>query len=284
MCNIEIGNRIKEVRNIAKQSQQEVADALFISPSLLSMIETGKREVSNELISALAKHFKVTEEFLNTGVKPNFYNEHLLFANMLTSGIKQVFPIFKCSIDIKNKSFNTAYKQQEVIYKRIKDDEEVNPAEIVLCLELYYDAWKKQEIVEAVANMYSLLLLTTTCITKSCTLFEKIYNAFVKERTHILHHNTYGDITTIHYRSLFAKETYNLMTSYQEILSENEEYSDVAKYYYALHSVIGYTLDEEDSNTLYANARYQFHKLKEDLNVYSIEGQTAMFMMGLNLF
>lgn len=130
MCNVEIGNRIKEIRNIAKQSQQEVADALFISPSLLSMIETGKREVSDELLSALAKHFKVTEEFLNTGVKPNFYNEHLLFANMLTSGIKQVFPIFKCSIDIKNKSFNTAYKQQEVIYKRIKDDEEVNPRRI----------------------------------------------------------------------------------------------------------------------------------------------------------
>ena len=46
MCNVEIGNRIKEIRNIAKQSQQEVADALFISTSLLSMIETGKREVS----------------------------------------------------------------------------------------------------------------------------------------------------------------------------------------------------------------------------------------------
>ena len=59
-----IGKRIKETRNEYELTQEEFAAKLQISRSALSLYETDKRQVPNEIILKIATLFNVTTDYL----------------------------------------------------------------------------------------------------------------------------------------------------------------------------------------------------------------------------
>jgi transcriptional regulator with XRE-family HTH domain len=61
MENIKItfGLKIKELRKQKKYSQEQLANLASINKSYISKIETGKTEVSLEIINKLAKAFEI---------------------------------------------------------------------------------------------------------------------------------------------------------------------------------------------------------------------------------
>ena len=59
-----IGEKIKELRNDKGLTQEVFAEKLKISRSALSLYEIGKRQVPNELILLIAKTFSVKTDFL----------------------------------------------------------------------------------------------------------------------------------------------------------------------------------------------------------------------------
>ena len=59
-----IGEKIKELRNDKSLTQVDFAKKLKISRSALSLYETGKRQVPNELILLIAKTFNIKTDFL----------------------------------------------------------------------------------------------------------------------------------------------------------------------------------------------------------------------------
>ena len=61
---ITLGERLKEEREYRGFSQDEVAGYLGVTPSALSLIESGSRDVSTEELGRLAKLFQIRMESL----------------------------------------------------------------------------------------------------------------------------------------------------------------------------------------------------------------------------
>ena len=64
---IEIGIRIKEVRNYYRLSQKNFAERLLVTPSYISMVENGKENPSQLFIKLISLEFHVSYEWLTSG-------------------------------------------------------------------------------------------------------------------------------------------------------------------------------------------------------------------------
>lgn len=62
-----MNNRIKELRNALKLTQQAFADKLKIPRNNIAGYETGKRSPSDAVVSLICEKFKVSEEWLRSG-------------------------------------------------------------------------------------------------------------------------------------------------------------------------------------------------------------------------
>ena len=65
--NIEIGKRIKEIRNDKKLNQREFAKRLTLSQNHISYLEKGIRKITEKFINYLCKEYNVNKEWLLTG-------------------------------------------------------------------------------------------------------------------------------------------------------------------------------------------------------------------------
>lgn len=64
---IHLGHRLKSLRKSKGESQQELATALGMSTANISNIE-GSGKTSDETLTALCKHYKVSKEWLVNGI------------------------------------------------------------------------------------------------------------------------------------------------------------------------------------------------------------------------
>lgn len=62
-----IGNRIKELRNSLKLTQQEFADRLGIKRNAIATYETGKSNPGDSVVALICSKFGVNEEWLRSG-------------------------------------------------------------------------------------------------------------------------------------------------------------------------------------------------------------------------
>ncbi len=72
MNNRTIGDRIRALRIGAGLSQDEMAEALFVGSRVsISQYESGKRELSIQLVMAYAEYFKVATDYILFGKYPD---------------------------------------------------------------------------------------------------------------------------------------------------------------------------------------------------------------------
>lgn len=65
--NIEIGNRIRTIRELKKKTREQVAEIAEISPHFLFEIETGRKSMKAQTIINLAKALEVTTDYVLLG-------------------------------------------------------------------------------------------------------------------------------------------------------------------------------------------------------------------------
>lgn len=75
---MEIKDKIKTIREAARLDQSEFAKSLNYSPSIISMIETGKRKPTKRFIDSVKKIYRVNEIWFETG-KGNIFLEDEVF-------------------------------------------------------------------------------------------------------------------------------------------------------------------------------------------------------------
>lgn len=63
-----LGARLRACRLNAKQTQEDVADAINSTGPHISNLENGQKQPSLELLAALAQHFQVTTDYLLMGI------------------------------------------------------------------------------------------------------------------------------------------------------------------------------------------------------------------------
>jgi len=61
---MDVGTKIKELRENAGLTQESLAKKLMIARSTLACYEINKNQVPNELLVKIAKHFKISTDFL----------------------------------------------------------------------------------------------------------------------------------------------------------------------------------------------------------------------------
>lgn len=61
---MEIGSRIRELRNARNMTQKDLADLLFVTPQAVSRWEAGSAEPSLDMINKITTHFSVTVDYL----------------------------------------------------------------------------------------------------------------------------------------------------------------------------------------------------------------------------
>ena len=59
-----IGERIKELREQAKEKQWELGEMIFSSQSAISLYENGRIKPNVDTIAAIAKHYNVSANYL----------------------------------------------------------------------------------------------------------------------------------------------------------------------------------------------------------------------------
>lgn len=62
-----INTRVKELRKTLGISAQRFADAVAVTRPAISHIESGKNNVSDQMLKAICREFNVNEEWLRTG-------------------------------------------------------------------------------------------------------------------------------------------------------------------------------------------------------------------------
>lgn len=71
----EIGTRIKRLRKEAQKPQYQFADLLYISPSYLALIESGKRAPTLDVLVQVSKICNVSIDYLLFGESSDDYND-----------------------------------------------------------------------------------------------------------------------------------------------------------------------------------------------------------------
>ena len=65
--NIEIGLRIRQIRECQKKTREQISEIANISPQFLFDIESGKKGMTSQTIINLAKALNVSTDFILTG-------------------------------------------------------------------------------------------------------------------------------------------------------------------------------------------------------------------------
>lgn len=102
-------SRLKDIRTQhLKLKQSEFADAIGLTQPNYSMIESGKRTLSNKHIKIICKEFNINEVWLRTGNGPKFYNSAeeneliALFTRLLPPNRKLAIEIVRSIHDSQN--------------------------------------------------------------------------------------------------------------------------------------------------------------------------------------
>lgn len=78
----EFGLRVKHLRRKHGLTQEQLADALYISAAYLSKIECGQRGISIDLLLDLAAEPGVSVDFLLNGIPRTTYSARMLMAQI----------------------------------------------------------------------------------------------------------------------------------------------------------------------------------------------------------
>ncbi len=72
-----LGKRIKEIRERSRLTQEELADFADVTPQYISLVETGKKKASLQVLVDIAEGLTLTVDELLTGNQRNSHYEYL---------------------------------------------------------------------------------------------------------------------------------------------------------------------------------------------------------------
>lgn len=110
-----MNNRVKKIRNLLKLSQQEFGSKLGVTGAGISRIESGKRNLTEQMIILLCKEFNINENWLRNG-------EGEIFKQFTSVGMGELIKQFQLDdLDIRiiNEYIMLDDKQRKVIKEYI---------------------------------------------------------------------------------------------------------------------------------------------------------------------
>ena len=173
-----IGNNIRNLRISSGETSEELALSIQLySPRSVSFYERGSKIPKKEILVRIAEHYRVPVELLINGdissgkraVRPF---ERIADSNVL-GRINGFIPVAISMEAMRSLSFLKGLRIHYTLLR--EDDARKVEKDFKKCMKCYDDAFRKDGVVEAAANMLWWLLLIGLSVTKN-----DLYQEFMK--------------------------------------------------------------------------------------------------------
>lgn len=249
-----LGLNIRGLRNAYGMSQLELANELGIHASAISNYELGDRIPERDILSNIAKIFRVTEHellFDDFSNMAELYKKPIFDVEANKNSMDRLFPLINSEKAMKNDDFKKAFELHTCITKAIPSGTNWSVDEILNCADLY-DKAIAAGIMEAVANKTAIQLFFGMLF---CFTSPQIVN--IAEKMSRKEASTKEVLQTGFLSSLeeLTEEEQSWLETHKEFVEDNEveiivniyrlkhskDYSELGDYYMALRYFFGVT-------------------------------------------
>ena len=170
---IRLGNNIRLLREHKDESREKLGIAIGLSGSMIAQIENGARNVHNDVLYSIAKHYKVSLSSLKHEVitqkmldeKDECFDTHI--TNDL---IFLLIPFFEKQSSGESKHFDDAIGELKYA---TKSDGTLIKHRVESIRNNFYKAYKENNVIEAAQNVIFMILCEYSNIGKSTELITK---------------------------------------------------------------------------------------------------------------
>ena len=189
-----MNERIKEIREVLKLSQEEFGKRIGITRAAISNIEKGIRNPSEQTIKIICKEYKINQNWLKSGIGEMFSNDQDIFLDDLTelNSLGERIKKLRIVLSLSQREFGERIGISKTSVSRLEKNER-NPSEQTIksiCREFNINyAWLKdgigdmflntsKDLFDQLANKYNLNEFDIKVI--------KRYVNFSKEQRHLI--------------------------------------------------------------------------------------------------
>lgn len=189
-----MNERIKEIREVLKLSQEEFGKRIGITRAAISNIEKGIRNPSEQTIKFICKEYKINQNWLKSGIGEMFSNDQDIFLGDLTelNSLGERIKKLRIVLSLSQREFGERIGISKTSVSRLEKNER-NPSEQTIksiCREFNINyAWLKdgigdmflntsKDLFDQLANKYNLNEFDIKVI--------KRYVNFSKEQRHLI--------------------------------------------------------------------------------------------------
>lgn len=100
----EIGRRIRNFRTENSMTQAQLAESLDISTNFISEVETGKKNISLDILCRLCRHYNISADYILFGKKDSPCPQHTLtdlLSSLSADDIPTIIEYLEASIKLK---------------------------------------------------------------------------------------------------------------------------------------------------------------------------------------
>ena len=279
-----IGKNIKGLRKACGQTLLDLAVDIGIEVSTISQYETGKRVPQRDIISKIAKHFRITESELIHGDFSHMKDMTTVPVNNKRYNaivFDKFFPVICTDEAMKNDNFKKGYQIHIKLYDLLLKENVFDDSQISLCLELYKKSYE-EGIEEGIANsLWWIMFFGFICSVMNPRIIAKIERLQGKEATvkDIISGFLYSfddeqDEENVKFEKVkaeYIKENQIEMLVDIALLKKSKLYADLGDFYLAMRYIFG-LLDNDMSPEMNSAIGFEMmHTFKVLGNQYAIK-------------
>lgn len=267
-----LASNLKHLRKSYGETQEELANALYLEKSTISQYENGSRKPDEEILKRIAKRYGVTMDLLLYEDLPFIPGMLAFFSNIDSNSLTtaRLYPIYKLDKRFDTKTIRAFEAHKQLLFGSAEETDEVD---IDFIVDAYDEAYEKFDI-----DSDEFLVIAVNSLSLYMFLFSSIFNEesgkqlkdFLlkdkrskKEISSFVLNIVLPNFNDNEIRTPQFKRDINEFFLYLiEILKETRKYSKVADYFFALR----YILNLVDNNNDYATNQLIGSELITDLS------------------
>lgn len=236
-----LGKNIKALRNAHGESQEKLAEAIYVEKTAISNYESGRRVPDKNIIASIAKYYMVSiEELLYSdlsGLGSIAVNPDILWKH-----IDIVFPIICSEIALENNYFKQAFNLHKEVFEQLKNLNLDNIDKFSDCVDKYYEAFNETTSKSESAGNILGILYFFSLIMQIPKFFEDKHALFIKlgENNREIQEmaENPNDVFSEAEKSFFNIEEFlEILDELLPILKKSAKWSELADYYLALRYI-----------------------------------------------
>lgn len=242
----QIGKNIRSLRLYFGESQEQLGDVIKVSKTAITNYEKGNRELSQEKLTAIAKHFMITVDelmYMDLSKIGSFAAN-----NEFWKYIEIILPIVSSEKAKSNINFKTAFVKHQDGYSLLKKEDPKGLEMLIDSIDDYLIAYEDEKSkTESAVNIIAWYTLVLLSIKNVPTLFEEknavIQNLMKKDhnlKRIVDESNCDSDFINDSkdaLKELYSSEIVDKINEMKTIVKRSNEWSDLADYYLSLHFI-----------------------------------------------